>query len=119
MKGNRNSRLNVEFKKEIYDIITSKLKNPYITEMFSIMDVVVSGDLKHAKVYVSVYSKNEEKKLLTFEEIKKSAKTIRYELSKTMKTRTVPELNFILDTTMDYSDKINKILNVIKTDDET
>jgi ribosome-binding factor A len=65
MKVKRTDRLNGEYQREIYNII-KKLKNPDITEMFSIMRVDVTSDLKHAKVYVSVYSTNQEKKAKTF-----------------------------------------------------
>ena len=64
-KVNRNDRLNGEFQKEIYTIITRKLKNPLITEMFSILRVDTTNDLSHAKVYVSVFSTNEERKKTT------------------------------------------------------
>ena len=112
-KINRNDRLNGEFQKEIYEIITRRLKNPLITEMFSIIAVDASRDLSYAKVYVSVYSKNEEKKKATFEAIKADAKKIRYELAKVIRARTVPELNFVLDTSMEYGDKMDKLFKSI------
>ncbi len=112
-KINRNDRLNGEFQKDIYEIITRRLKNPLITEMFSVMSVDTSRDLSYAKVYISIYSKNEEKKKATFEAIKSEAKRIRYELAKTSRTRTVPELNFILDGSMEYGDKMDKLFKRI------
>ena len=57
---NRNDRLNGEFQKEIYQIISRRLKNPLVTEMFSILRVDCRRDLSYAKVFVSVYSTNEE-----------------------------------------------------------
>lgn len=117
MKINRSERLKGEYKKAIYEIITRKLKNPYITEMFSITDVEATSDLSYAKVYVSVFSTDVEKKMRTFGEIESSAKTIRYELAKMMKSRTVPELKFYLDGSMDYSAKMEKLFKEIKNDD--
>ena len=106
---NRSDRLNAELQKEIYEIISRRLKNPLITEMFSVMKVDCTKDLSYAKVYISVYSKDQEKKNNTFSAIEKDAKKIRYELSKSMILRTVPELHFVLDDSLDYSDKINKL----------
>ena len=106
---NRSDRLNAELQKEIYEIISRRLKNPLITEMFSVMKVDCTKDLSYAKVYISVYSKDKEKKNNTFSAIEKEAKKIRYELSKSMILRTVPELHFVLDDSLDYSDKINKL----------
>lgn len=112
-KVSRSDRLNAEFQKEIYDIIARKLKNPLVTEMFSIVAVDTSRDLSHAKVYISVYSKNEEKKTATFEAIKADAKKIRFELAKVVRARTVPELHFFLDTSMEYGDKMEKLFKSI------
>ena len=96
---------------------SSPVKNPYITEMFSIMDVEATSDLSYAKVYISVFSTDEEKKKRTFDEIASSAKSIRYELARMMKSRTVPELKFYLDGTMDYSAKMEKLFKEIRNDD--
>lgn len=123
MKGKREQRLNSEFQKEIYDILKYKVKNPNITEMFSILEVDVTNDLKYAKVYVSIFSTDGEKGAKTFSAIKESAKTVRSELAKIMRIRTVPEITFILDTSADYGNKIEKILSTLtyntkETDDE-
>lgn len=111
---NRADRINAEIQKEIHEIISRRLKNPLVTEMFSILRVDCAKDLSYAKVYVSVYSKDENKKMITFNAIKDDAKKIRHELSRSMLVRTVPELNFVLDDSMDYSDKMNKLFIQIK-----
>ena len=111
---NRNDRLNAEFQKEIYEIISRRLKNPLVTEMFSVLRVDTSRDLSHAKVFISVYSKDAVKKQATFEAIKGDAKKIRYELSKVIRARTVPELHFFSDDSMEYGDKMEKLFKNIK-----
>jgi ribosome-binding factor A len=112
-KVSRNERLNGEFQKEIYEIISRRLKNPLVTEMFSILRVDCSRDLSYAKVFVSVYSKDENKKKITFDAIKADAKKIRFELAKVIRARTVPELNFVLDDSMEYGDKMDKLFKSI------
>ena len=123
MKLKREQRLNSEFQKEIYNILKNKVKNPMISEMFSISEVDVTNDLKHAKVFVSVFSTDKAKAQATFEAICASAKAVRTELSKTMHIRTVPELHFVTDNSTDYGNKIDKILStltyVTSADDET
>ena len=111
MKVKREQRLNSEFQKEIYDILKNKVKNHDITEMFSILEVDVTNDLKYAKVYVSIFSTNEERKQKTFNAICDSAKFVRGELAKIMRIRTVPELKFVMDTSSDYGNKIDKIIS--------
>ena len=112
-KVNRNDRLNGEFQKEIYEIISRRLKNPLVTEMFSVLRVDTSRDLSHAKVFISIYSKNEEKKKITFDAISADAKKIRYELAKVIRARTVPELHFFLDDSMEYAGKMDKLFKTI------
>ncbi|MBO5068212.1 MAG: 30S ribosome-binding factor RbfA [Clostridia bacterium] len=109
----RNDRLNGEFQKEIYEIISRKLKNPLVTEMFSVLRVDSSRDLSYAKVYISVYSKDEFKRQQTFKAIEADAKKIRFELAKVIRARTVPELKFILDDSMEYGDKMEKLFKSI------
>ncbi len=110
----RTERLNSEFKKEIYEIISRRLNDTDITEMVSVIKVDVSRDLSYAKVFVSVFSNDEEKKLKTFDAIKRNAKRIRYELGGAMRIRTVPELSFILDESMEYGDKMNRLFAQIE-----
>ena len=110
---NRNDRLNGEFQKEIYQIISRRLKNPLVTEMFSILRVESSRDLSYTKVFVSVYSKDDAKKKATFDAIKGDAKKIRFELAKVIRARTVPELHFVLDDSMEYGDKMEKLFKSI------
>ena len=111
MKKVREQRLAGEFRKNIYEILTTKVKDATLTEMFSIQGVEVANDLKHAKVYVSVFSGTEERKLATFNAIKNSAGFIRRELGNMMHIRTVPELHFFTDTSLEYGEKIDKLLS--------
>ena len=115
-KGNtpRCDRLNGELQKEISDIIRRRLKNPLVTEMVSITGVDTSRDLKYAKVYVSVFSTNKEKSQTTFKAIKEDAKKIRFELAQSMNLRAVPVLDFYIDDSMEYGDKIDKLLSKIE-----
>ena len=109
----RSDRLASELQKDIYEVIARKLKNPLITEMFSIVSVIVSKDLAHANVFVSIYSTNKEKADATFNAIKGDAKRIRFELAKSSRARTVPELHFYLDGSMEYGDKMDKLFKSI------
>ena len=97
MKGKREQRLNSELQREIYDILKNKVKDPEISEMFSILEVDVTNDLRYAKVYVSVYSTDEGKRKSTFAAVQRAAKPVRKELAAVMRIRTVPEITFLLD----------------------
>ena len=113
-KPNRIEMINSELQREIYGIINRKLKNPLITEMVSVLKVDTAKDLSNARVYLSVYSKSEEKRLTTFNAIAGDSGKIRYELSQTERMRRVPELRFILDDSLDYGDKMDKLFIAIE-----
>lgn len=117
--NNRTDKLNSEFKRYIAELLTKKVKDPRITELFTILDVDCDRDLSTAKVYVSVFSTDAAKAAQTFLAIKESAGFIRKEISKSMHIRKVPEFQFVLDTSMSYGQKIDEILNEIisKNDD--
>ncbi|MBP3255882.1 MAG: 30S ribosome-binding factor RbfA [Clostridia bacterium] len=105
---NRLNRINEELKKEISQIISFELKNPDATGLISVTKVKITPDLKYAKVYVSMLnSKSNEK---TLEALKKSAGYIRSEIAKRVNLRITPELVFEEDDSMEYGEKIDKIL---------
>ena len=107
--SNRIKKFNSELKREISDIIYRKLKNPAISGIVSVMDVDTSKDLSHAKVYISVFATDESKKKATIDAIIEDAKKIRKELSDVVRARTVPELHVIVDGSMEYGDKMDKL----------
>ena len=118
MKGTRGQRLGGEFQKEISSIISAKLRNKYsaMSAIISVTEVDIAPDLKSANVYVSIFDTDKQKSEQTFGIIKENAGFIRHELSKVMRVRTVPELRFISDTSMEYGAKIDTILNGLETD---
>lgn len=111
MSLQRTAKLNSEFQKNIYEVLSKSVKDPRITEMFSVTKVETDKELTLAKVYISVYGKDSEKTEATFEGIKSAARYVRRELYKIMRVRAVPQLMFVRDDSMEYSDRISKILN--------
>ena len=115
----RTNKLNSEFKRLIVEILTKKVKDPRITEMFTILDVDTDKELSTAKVYVSVYSTDTAKAAQTFVAIRENEPFVRREISRLMHIRKVPEFNFILDTSMAYGQRISEMLYELgKKDDE-
>jgi len=114
MSNVRVEKLNSEFQRNIYEILSTKVKDPRLTEMFSVTKVSCDKELTYAKVYVSIFSTDADKAKSTFDAIKSSVGYVRHSLLKAMHIRSVPELDFVLDETLDEGDKIERILNEIK-----
>ena len=84
-----------------------------IKGLISVTKVKVSGDLKYAKVYVSMLNAKDNKQVLAA--LKKSAGFVRTEVAKRINLRTTPEIIFIFDDSIEYGARIDTILkNVIK-----
>ena len=116
MKGLRGERLASQFREEIYRVIATKLRNRYssLSAIISVTQVDVAPDLKTAKVYVSIYDPGTARKDARFKILKENAGFIRHELSQVLHLRTVPELSFILDGSMEYGAKIDKIIESLE-----
>lgn len=120
MKSLRGERLSAEYQKAVYEVISKKLKykTDGIKGIVSVTKADVSPDLKNAKIYISVLGKSKEESKATFDVIKDHAGYIRYELAHMMQMRTVPELHFLWDETMEYGDKIDRLIRSIHQDEE-
>src|SRR4030042_3525928 len=107
----RSQRVSDLLREEIADIAIHRLKDPRIG-FITITGVDVTDDIKMAKIFVSVL-KNEDKK--TTLDILNSAKSfIRSELSKRLRMKSIPSIEFMLDSSIEYGDKIDKLLKKIE-----
>ncbi|HHZ02693.1 MAG TPA: 30S ribosome-binding factor RbfA [Tissierellia bacterium] len=113
MAKRRNSRLSVEMKRVISEIIRNDVKDPRISDLMSITDVHVTEDLKYAKVYVSTYG-DIEPTLIALESAKGF---IKKEIGKRTKIRLIPELIFIKDDSIEKGIYMSSLIDkVIKED---
>ena len=114
--NNRLGRIDEELKKEISNIINYELKNPNITGLISVTRANITPDFKYAKVYVSILNSKNTKDTLA--NLKKSAGFIRTEIAKRINLRITPELVFVLDDSMEYGERIDRILKKIIPNDK-
>lgn len=120
MKVSRTARLNGEIQKEVSAVIRGKLKdkNPDLKGLISVTDAFVAPDLKTAKIYVSIYAKDEGERLHSFDLLEKNAGFIRHELSQVMQMRTVPSLTFLMDESMTYGAKMDELIKKLHDEEE-
>ena len=111
----KNTRINGEVQKELSKVISQEIKDPRIDPMTSVIDVEVSPDLKHAKVYISVYG-DEEKKMATLEGLRSAAPFIRRHLASTINLRNTPELTFLMDESIEYGVNMSKLIDDVNKD---
>ncbi len=108
----KNTRINLEVQKELSNIIRGEIKDPRINPMTSVVAVEVAPDLKHCKVYISVLG-DEDSQKDTLKGLKSAEGYIRTKLAKTINLRNTPELNFILDQSIEYGINMSKLIDTV------
>ena len=96
MMSRRVDRVNVLMRQEISRVLANELKDPRLSPIVSITRVATSGDLRHAKVYVSVLGGAAEQKS-SMTALKSAAGFIHHVMRNQLKMRAVPSLTFYLD----------------------
>jgi ribosome-binding factor A len=107
----RSQKVASQIKENLSWIVEHKFRDPgkgFIT----ITKVRLSPDLKIANIYYSVLGKSEDR-IATDNALKRAKSYLRHELGNRLKLRYLPELRFFYDDSLDYSDKINRLLNEI------
>lgn len=114
MARRRSSRLSVEMKRVISEIIRSEVKDPRVSELMSITDVHVTQDLKYAKVFVSAYGDIEP----TLTALESAKGFIRKEIGKKIKIRVIPELTFIRDDSIEKGMYMSSLIDKVIEEEE-
>lgn len=106
------ARINSEIERRTAEIINNKLSDPRLKGgLISVTFARTTSDLKFAKVYVSMLNIDGVKGALKV--LNDASGFIRNELKSAMDIRNMPELTFILDTSIEYGMKIDKLLKEI------
>lgn len=92
----RSERLASQIQRELAGLIRLELKDPGLS-MASILDVQVSRDLAHARVYFSVLDADDAPACI--EALDRAAGFLQREIGHRLKTRITPKLSFIYDDT--------------------
>lgn len=112
MQKDRNAAISAEFKRVLSDIIRNDIKDPRVSEMASVTHVEISKDLKYAKAYISVFDTDKLKKS-TIETLTHAEHFIKNEIGERLRIRRLPEITFLLDTSIEYSSKISEMLKKV------
>ena len=103
----KNTRINGEVKRELSRIISREIKDPRIAPMTSVVDAVVTSDLKQCKAYISVLG-DQKAKEDTLNGLRSAVGYIRRELAHSINLRNTPEITFILDDSIEYGVEMSK-----------
>ena len=107
--SNRPERVAHLMRREIAEILQRKLRDPRVSAMVSVTDVEVTHDLSMARIFVSTMSEGAERDR-TLEALQSAAGFVRHELAPRLGLREVPQLRFVLDTSIERGARVEDLL---------
>lgn len=111
METNRQKKIGALLQKDLVDILQGEVRRNAVTNLvISVSKVMVSSDLSIANVYLSIFP--QEKAAETLAAIKSNGPLIKHDLAQRVRLqlRKVPNLNFRIDDSLDYIEKIDNAL---------
>jgi len=110
MESTRQKKVSRLILKELADIFIRRSNEFSHGKLVSITRVRVSPDLSFAKVYLSIFPATNQDEIL--KSIQEHSSKIRFDLGHKVRTqlRIVPDIAFHIDDSLDYIDKIDKLL---------
>lgn len=117
----KNTRVNAEVQRELSNILRGGIKDPRVAPMTSVVTVEVAPDLKTCKAYISVLG-DQKAQADTIKGLQSAEGYIRRELARTINMRNTPEIQFVLDQSIEYgvnmSRKIDELTRNLKDGEE-
>lgn len=106
----RQQKVGRQIQKDLSDIFLKEARSLVQGTMVTVSKVRVSPDLGFAKIYLSVFPFDKSDAILTT--LQEHAGTIRFELGKRVKNqlRIVPEIAFAIDDSLEYVERIEKLI---------
>jgi len=113
----RIEKLQELIKQEVGKMLLYDIKDPRIG-FVTVTEVEMTGDLREAKIYVSIMGNDEQIKN-SMEGLQSALGFIRREIGKRIRLRFTPEISFAPDKSLDYSEHIQKLLLKIERERDT
>ena len=106
----RTRRIAEQIQRELADLIRLELKDPRVPPLVTITDVEVSADQSHAKVFFTLMG-DAQKIADTTEGLRRAAGFLRTQLAQRMNLRTVPQLDFKYDASIERGAKLTRLID--------
>ena len=109
----RPERVAQRMRREVADILATRMRDPRVGPGVSVTDVEVTQDLSFARVFVTVHAEGKEREQ-TLLALERAAGFVRRELAQRMELREVPEIRFALDTSIDTGARVDELLRKLE-----
>jgi ribosome-binding factor A len=111
---NRSERVAGQIRRELAQLIQHEVKDPAIG-FISLSDVEVTRDLAHAKVFITVFESD--KAASTLAALRHAAGYLRHRLGQEMRIRSVPELHFHHDSSVETGQHMDNLIDAALASD--
>jgi ribosome-binding factor A len=112
----RSEKVSEEIKHRVSEVLSKDLEELNLG-LVTVTKVVMSGDLKNAKIYLSFLG-NKEPAQDCIDKINYRKRQIRMHLSSKLYLKSMPDLFFYHDDTIEYANRIEELLKQIHKDDK-
>ena len=110
MTAPRRARIADQIQRELAEVIRTQLRDPRVGSMVTLTGVEVSRDQSHAKVFFTVLGA-ESAVRDAGEGLQRAAGFLRSELAHRLSTRSVPELHFEFDESVERGVRLSKLID--------
>jgi ribosome-binding factor A len=107
----RPQRLALQIQHEVSLMISRNMKDRRVG-FVTVTGVQLTPDLRHAKIFIS-FMGSEAEKNESLETLNHANGWIRHELGQRIRTKFLPEIVFVTDTSQDYGEHIDKLIEDI------
>ena len=105
----RSSRLADQIQRDLSDLIRLEVRDPRVG-LVTVTEVEVSRDLSHAKVYVTSLAGSDQA-AQSQQALQHAAGFLRSRLAQILKARTVPELHFVYDESVERGIRLSRLID--------
>jgi ribosome-binding factor A len=106
----RQARLGSLIEQIVSELLQRQIKDPRVHGLVSVTRAEVSQDISHAKIFVSVMGTEEERRE-TMRALEHASGFVRSRLGNELTIRHVPEVQFVLDRSIEQGDHVLAILD--------
>ena len=108
----RTDRVSGLLQRKLAQIILTEVKDPRLPRIITVSAVKVSPDMSMAKVYITVLGERAESDV-SLDILNKASSFLRTVLARSIKLRIVPHLKFVYDESIEYGNKLRKMIDDI------
>lgn len=111
----RTDRIAEMMQRKLSQLIQQEVKDPRLPPFVTISSVKVAADLSHAKVYFTVLNADIAETATILNSV---APFLRKTLARSVKLRTVPQLHFVYDESVEYGRRLSRLIDNLNPPDE-